>query len=497
MLKKSAAGDPPAKGGMIKRRVERVTMNTKKIILFCFLLYSLVVLSIFIFLTSRSFFYADDFVFIENTIQGNFSFFNVPYEKFYRPLSRELFFFISYQLFGLQPFGYFIINIFFHTAASALLFFLLLKIKLPNQLAALVSVLFFSNAAAFEKISWVSNFQHTSHHFFLVASALFAVLGMQPKGLKKYLMIVVSSLAWLCALLCNQAGIFFPIILFLVLISIYRGTSPRHGSKDILSAGIITLPHWIIFFSFLCIRQIWRCRPYQIDISTTTFMNNLIFYCQNALALNMNFLFIVFFIILVGLAMLGYYKKGLKIDFFKILIAVLISGFFYAPFAFLKLQRFTIYFSLPLIPIYVLIFSPFFKTDLMASIGIQRKKIFNVIIFALLVVSFLPNKDQLKMYFKNSPMLYTHAIWQQTKFILPEIPRDVTKIIFVCDKDISFFLWSIGGGRMMNILYNNSNLKCTARSETALCTTEPNAICIRVSMGANEFDLSTIILERI
>ena len=168
-------------------------------------LLSVTVLAGYIFIASRSFFFQDDFIFLDPLVFNKLIRQGMREVYEFRPLSRDLFFLASYRLFGLEPFGYFMVNIIAHTLSAICLFFLLVRLRLSHKLSALVSFLYFSNVAAFEKVTWISNFQHTSYHLFLLLSALFIIL-----PLREIRRLSLSVLCWICALLSNMACYIFP-----------------------------------------------------------------------------------------------------------------------------------------------------------------------------------------------------------------------------------------------------------------------------------------------
>jgi hypothetical protein len=465
-------------------------------------LLSLTVLAGYIFIASRSFFFQDDFVFLDPLVFNKLIRQGMREVYEFRPLSRDLFFLASYRLFGLEPFGYFMVNIIAHTLSAICLFFLLVRLRLSHKLSALVSFLYFSNVAAFEKVTWISNFQHTSYHLFLLLSALFIIL-----PLKEIRRLSLSVLCWICALLSNMAAIFFPAILMLLL-SIRLPQDNRDATKRIPTLLKTTSAHWIVFliYAALVLFPEWTQPnigdPYSLDISIGTFLKNLHYYWRNVLFSNAG---LVHQIELVILYALFFVPGGLKKFFmekkliFNFAALVLISGFSYAPFAFLRYQRYPNYVSLALIPWYVIILFPLFN-DMLARAVSPLKKIALAVFVCLLTISFLPNKQQLKEYFERSPKLHIYSVWKQTESVLPEIPKGISRVVFIDEEAFTPhkyvdawkrppFWWQVGHGSMFRILYNRRDIQFDY-STREIITPKPNTLYIKVDRGPDYYSLS-------
>jgi hypothetical protein len=472
---------------------------------------SLTVLAGYIFIASKSFFFMDDFIALYRLIFEKLALpkMNEVYE--FRPLSRDLFFLAFYRLFGMGSFGYFLINIIAHGLSAILLFLLLIKLKLSHRLSALVAFLFFSNLAAFEKVTWISNFQHTSYHLFLFLSALFLILSVDAYGLRKILLVSSSVISWICILLSNAAGIFSPVILMLLL-AIKLQQNNDGGRRQTLHLMVkTTSAHWFIFLIYLVLILVpyWKqptvADPYYVDVSLKTFLNNLHFYLKPGhvfLPHTMGFYLIVFSILywlfLVPRTIKkSFLEKGLFLNF---LILVSISGFAYAPFAFLKYQRYATYVSVAFIPWYIIILFPLFSKAIRSQTASSYHRLILPVLVCLLTLSFLPNKQQLIKYFKDSPKLHIYSAWNQTKSILPEIPKGISKVVFIDEESfkrpqevamwkIPPFWWDVGHGSMFSILYKRQDIEFEVSTHKIMIT-GPNAIYINVKKDPAYYTLS-------
>jgi hypothetical protein len=473
-------------------------------------LLSLTVLAGYILIASRSFFFQDDFIFLDPLVFKKLTLPNMNEIYEFRPLSRDLFFLASYRLFGLEPFGFFMINIIAHNLSAICLFFLLVRLRLSHKLSALVAFLYFSSVAAFEKVTWISNFQHTSYHLFLLLSALFAISSVDTHAFKKILTLSLSVLSWTCALLSNMAGIFFPAILMLLLVIRFQQNN-HEGRGKILPLLKTTAAHWtvlLIYVAFVLIPN-WTQpdigNPYFVDISIGTFLNNLHYYLRKVLFSNAGRVYQILLFILYALL---FVPRGIKKLFsekkllFNFIIAMLISGLTYAPFAFLEYQGYPNYVSLTLIPWYVIILFPLFSKDMLAGAISPHRKVVIILSVCLLTVSFLPNKQQLINYFENSPRLHIYSVWNQTRSILPEIPKGISEVVFVDEETFKRhryvaawkrppFWWHVGHGSMFRILYNRQDIKFDF-STHKIVAPEPNTLYINVNGGPDYYSLSLI-----
>jgi len=472
---------------------------------------SLTVLIGYIFIASRSFFFMDDFmalyplVFKESALPKM----NEVYE--FRPLSRDLFFSVFYRLFGIESFGYFLINIIAHGLSSICLFLLLVKLNLSRKLSALVAFLFFSNLAAFEKVTWISNFQHTSYHFFLFLSALFVILSVDAYGLRKILLASASVICWICILLSNTAGIFSPAILMLLLtIKLQQNNDGRRKQTLPLILKTTTV-HWFFLLIYLALILIpyWKqptiADPYYVDVSLKTFLNNLNFYCYpghvflpHTVGLYLIVLSILYWLFLAPRATRKLFLE--KRLFLNFIILILISGFAYAPFAFLKYQRYPTYLSVALIPWYIIILFPLFNKQMRAHTIYEYHKLILPVFVCLLVFSFLPNKQQLIKYFRDSRKIHIYSAWNQIRSILPVIPSGISKVVFVDEESfkrpeevvmwkIPPFWWDVGQGAMFSILYRRQDIEFEI-STHKIVVGEPNTIYINVKKDLVYYSLS-------
>lgn len=477
------------------------------------LICSLAVFTVFIFIAWRSFFFQDDFGFLLPVVFGDLRVIpDLADLHFFRPVSRELFFLVSYHFFGKESFGFYLVNIAAHLLSAICLFFILVKLKLSNKLSILVVFLFFSNVAAFEKISWISNFQHTSYQIFLLLSALFAIHSTEKYGVGRISLISLSVISWVLSIFSHMAGLFFPFILILLL---YVKLSQDNDEKFKGILSVITkttFAHWMVFFIYVAFIMLphWKSTdisdPYYIEPTIMTFYHNLLYYFKSALFTNFHGNYLVLVAIFCGYAIFfvprtitNFPRK--KFALINFLILMVIFCLLYAPFAFLKYQRYANYVSLALIPWYVIILYPILSYFKMQNIS-YLKKLLVTLFIVILTISFLPGEKDFMWYVKYSPKLHIKSIWDQTQLMLPEIPEGIRRVVFIDGEDkasthseevpvwkIPPFWWHVGHGTMFAIIYGKLDIEFEVTGEKPVLK-EPDSIYVTVDKGPIYYALS-------
>jgi len=475
-------------------------------------LLSLAVFAGYIFIAYRSFFFQDDFQFLLPVIfKQLFVMPKADEVHFFRPVAKELFYLVNYHIFGMESFYYFLTNVIAHTLSAICLFFILVKLKLSNKLSALIAFLFFSNIAAFEKMSWIAYFQHTSYQVFLLMSALLAILSTEKEGVRRTVLLSFSVICWILCLLSHIAGIFYPIILVMILFVKLRQDGDKRRSDIISALTKATFAHWIVFLLYIAfiVFPHWKrtavTDPYYVDLSVTTIIGNLSYYCAVALFTNYRELTLIFIAMLYVVFFIPpYIKKFLvnKWTLINFLIIVAVFGFLYAPFAFLKYQRYVDYVSLALIPWYIVILYPLFGDAPLQRVSPYLGKLLVVFSLLVLTLSFLPKKSDLIGYFKDCPRLHIKSVWDQMQVLVPNIPEGTRRIVFIDQEEfphvenvsvwsIPPFWWHVGQGTMFAILYGRLDVKLEVAAEKPIHR-EPATIYLMVNKGTVYYSLSLL-----
>lgn len=136
----------------------------------------------------------------------------------YRPVVT-LGFALDYLVWKLNPFGYHLPNILFHTL-NALLVYILMEMILGSSLAAFVTALFFSiHPVQTEAVAWISGRGNVLSLFFFLLSFCSFVRFRREKRNKYYYM---SLILFIAALLCKEMAI--TLFIMLVIYDIYYRT---------------------------------------------------------------------------------------------------------------------------------------------------------------------------------------------------------------------------------------------------------------------------------
>jgi hypothetical protein len=459
------------------------------------------VFTAYIFIATRAFFWQDDFFFIFPYAFGQFPIPDLSTVPFFRPISRELFFYLCFKAFRFESFGYYLVNVITHLISAIAFYLIGVQLNLSRKFALLLAFVYFANAPAFAKMSWISNFQHTSYHLFIFLSIWLALEGVHADGWKKILYLALSNLSWASSLMSNQAGLFFPFALVFILAIDYWQRNREIVLKDAAVFLInSTWIHWLIFLGYVFIIFLphWQNPDpdsmYSVEVSMDALITNLTVYAQvwlpNAKGYSL--------MLLIAMTTLTawFFHKDLKPLLTQQSLLVLggclaSAGVFYAPFAFLKLQHYANYVTMALLPLYVILFYPFF---VFLKASTSRHAVQRLILLATIValtLAAMPDLSQWRYYLKKAPGLQTKILWNQSKILLPEIPKDVKKVMFVNDewihtnKAVSFWqapsFWAFTGfGQMFSVLYNRSDIVFEVASARPVSST-PDTLYIDIS----------------
>lgn len=189
------------------------------------------------------FFAVDDFVWIWNAEHGMSTlsswvqaFTHINGSGQYRPLSLQFFFWVSYRLFGLNPFGYHLLNFLVFLLSCWFVYKLVLKLTKLPFISAIGAGLFSFSTIHFEHIFWVSAFTETLATLFVVL-ALYAAVKRQS---------TLVLLWYLLGLLSNETTIILP-----ALIALYYLIYERLTIKETLKQ---TWRLWIVLILYMILR---------------------------------------------------------------------------------------------------------------------------------------------------------------------------------------------------------------------------------------------------
>ncbi|PIU03859.1 hypothetical protein COT44_01080 [Candidatus Shapirobacteria bacterium CG08_land_8_20_14_0_20_39_18] len=126
------------------------------------------------------FFFQDDFFHLKmaqaNTVSdfiNFFSFKNSYSYAFYRPLTTQVFLFMTKSIFGYQPFYYHLIAFIVFCANIFLIYKIVLFILKNNNFSVIVSLLYALSSANMTTLSYISAFEEIGMAFFFFLTILF------------------------------------------------------------------------------------------------------------------------------------------------------------------------------------------------------------------------------------------------------------------------------------------------------------------------------------
>ena len=196
--------------------------------LFCF------VFSIFAFSINNNWFYIDDLGVILNGLIKNLddffkifsedirnyaSTYNYNFPKsnvlsaLFRPL-QNVFFSIIYFLFGLNPYAFYVLHVFFHALNSALIFLIFTNwLSIPLSLTGAIFSAFYPNLTW---MVWLCTLQNTLALSFLLLSILTYLPLLKNNSITKHknILIIAAGATFLLSLLSRENHVFLPFWLF-------------------------------------------------------------------------------------------------------------------------------------------------------------------------------------------------------------------------------------------------------------------------------------------
>jgi hypothetical protein len=188
----------------------------------------------------------------------------------YRPLTQELFFFINYKLFGLNPVAFHAAALAIHILNSFLVYAIIREIG-NNRLSSFAGAVFYGvNATLFISIYWVSAVSESGMATFYLASLLFFIRFLQERSVTDY---AVSFLMFIAALMSKESAIAIPPIMLLTFLYL----RPKLENKNIINAISMLLPFIVTVIIYLAIRMMTigvpAEGPYKAGLNFLTLVN--------------------------------------------------------------------------------------------------------------------------------------------------------------------------------------------------------------------------------
>lgn len=390
-------------------------------------------------------FISEDFVFIEK-VRSNFSlyhtfivnFFNKQ-SLFYRPITRDVFYKISYSLFGLNAIGYRIPIFLLFIINNYLVYEIANILTKRKNLAVVASIFFATRGVHSTALCWISAaFQENGMVFFALCT-IFLYLRYLEDG--KRFFYVSSLICSILALLSKETSFILPALIFLI--EIYARKSIKHFNLKVLIGRIIPFCMATLIFMLRNYRALYLHSEshYKMKVSFGIMSKNLLYYIAHFFNTRPE-LYILGILIFLSFLKVEYRKYSL------FSIAWLFIGLF--PFVFIAEHAGLYCLSLSLVGFSFLL-----------SIGIKslHNKFFSegyivIPLLFFLIFSVHANSDtrnQVNQLYSQEKL--ANNILGYLKNSFPYFPKG--SLIYIKNSD-DFLNWVLGSGAAIRVNYDNN-----------------------------------------
>ncbi len=189
--------------------------NNYKLLLILFISFILFLPSLFVFYTN------DDFFFLKisnvSNIAGILNFFNFIKGPdgfgMYRPLTTQIFYFLAWRLFNLNPLGLHIISFLTFFVIVYLIYIFALDLFHNKKIALVSAFLYATSATHFAHLYYLSTFQELGVTLCVLLSCLSFLKYLKVGDLKNWLL---SFSFFILSLLSKETGVVTPLLLLLI-----------------------------------------------------------------------------------------------------------------------------------------------------------------------------------------------------------------------------------------------------------------------------------------
>ncbi len=143
---------------------------------------------------------------------------------------------LDYQLYGLNPGGHHITNLFFHIANSLLLFFVFRKMTGHFWQSAFLALLFALHPLHVESVAWISERKDVLSAFFWILTMWSYIRYVQHPGIDKYLLVL---LFFILGLMSKPMLVTLPFVLLLMDYYPLSRFQKSDGGKNIFQRSIV------------------------------------------------------------------------------------------------------------------------------------------------------------------------------------------------------------------------------------------------------------------
>ena len=172
--------------------------------------------------------------------------------NFYRPV-QTLGYIVAYQIGGLSPWPYHLINVLFHVFASILVYLICLELRISPTAAVLGAAIFATHPIHTEPVAWAAGTPDASCGFFYFASLLF-LLKFLKSGKREWQWL--SALAFLAACFSKEMAVTLPVVAVLLMFTDGRFGPGQFkkaltGIAPLIIAGVIYLAVRVAALGFI------------------------------------------------------------------------------------------------------------------------------------------------------------------------------------------------------------------------------------------------------
>ena len=134
--------------------------------------------------------------------------------NFYRPI-QHLTYMFDYHFYGLDSFGYHLVNIILHILNAVLVYFLLFIITKKKQIAFIAGLLFLVHPVHNEAVAYISGRADLLAGMFMLSSIIFFAIYPNQEKRKGNILYSASVICFVLALLSKELALMIPILLLL------------------------------------------------------------------------------------------------------------------------------------------------------------------------------------------------------------------------------------------------------------------------------------------
>lgn len=382
--------------------------------------------SFYIYYATQAWFFQDDFTFLIRHMSGIEWSHLITLDNFGRFVTRDIYWYLLSQPFGLNPLFYFLFNLCILGLNSVLVYYFLRQLDIGKYTALMISAVYYISLPAVVNFYWISNSQHIIAHTFILLFILYTSRSdfyLQPT-IKQ---VLTAIIIFLIGCYSNVLTIFVvPYILFNIFI--YR--------KNILHVKLIFFYISIISISFWFVIELKRysTNAYNVAYTLSKFLDNIAWYISPYHMNVYGFLVVLMLIIFYNIA--RKYVENIKL--------IILGCSFYIPFSFAASQHYHNYLHLTS----VFLLAAFINTLLKNT----RKQWINGIVFILLIYIVGDASKSFIRYMLNDPLgKNIEGICQTIK---KDISNSRSQIVYLkVDKpnELPTYWWILGFGDALKL----------------------------------------------